>query len=147
MTSNKQLWAVDVQLEKAKKAIKFLMVLSLIASYGMYSAVGWETPIFIQLAVTAVLFISDQVIFKYPFFAVVVLAVVVLFYLWGWLGFLTGSPYSFGIDASNFFGIAIMFYRLFITGVAIGGLYFAIKGMNAKEHFEKKIGTLDEDEM
>jgi hypothetical protein len=147
MTSNKQHWAVEVQLEKAKRAINFLFVLSLIAVFGVYSSIGFENLTFIQITISIILFIASRIIYEQPIFAVVVLAIVVLFYMYGWVLFLFDSPDSFGIDASNMIGIAIIFYRFFITGVAIGGLYFAIKGLNGKEHFEKNHGTLDEDEM
>lgn len=147
MAVNKQRWAVDVHLEKAKRAINLLFVLSLIASFGIYSSIGFETPTIIQFTITGILLIASLIIYDYPAFGVLVMTAVVLFYLYGWALFVFGSPNSFGIDASNLIGIVIMFYRIFITGVAIGGLYFAIKGMNAKEYLEKSHGTLDEDEI
>lgn len=147
MSVNKQHWEIEVHLEKAKRAINLLFVLSLIAAFGVYSSIGFETQTIIQFTITAILLVASRIIYEHPIFAVLVLTVVVLFYMVGWVAFLFDVPNSFGIDSSNMIGIAIIFYRFFITGVAIGGLYFAIKGMNAKEQLEKSHGTLDEDEM
>ena len=147
MSQNKQHWLIDVHLRKAKRAINLLFVLSLLATFGFYSAIGLETQTFIQITISIILFVASRIIYDQPILGVVILTIVVLFYMYGWVLFLFDSPDSFGIDSSNMIGIGIMFYRFFITGVAIGGLYFAIKGMKGKEYFEKSHGTLDEDEM
>lgn len=147
MSQNKQHWLIDVHLRKAKRAINLLFVLSLLATFGFYSAIGLETQTLIQITISVILFSASLNIYEHPIWGVVVLVIVVLFYLYSWSLFLFDSPNYFRIDSSNIIEIMVIFYRLFITAVAVGGLYFAIKGMKGKEYFEKSHSTLDEDEM
>ena len=86
-------------------------------------------------------------IHKIPIVGVMVLGVVALSYLWGWYVWLFGSRIAFGVITSNIFLYIILAFRFFITCIAVAGFYFAVKGMMAKEQFEKKYETLDEDEL
>ena len=150
MNTNQQEPSYNVHLRKAKKAINFILLLSLFSLSAILISERFTQSSFIQLTTIFGLFLSARYLFKYPFGAVVILGIFLLFYIYGWFNLLSQKfiSSSSGIeDGYNMVFYVILVFRGIVTLVVMGGFYYATKGMIEKEQFEKKHGTLDEDEM
>lgn len=149
MNTYKQEATYYVHLRKAKKAINFILSISLFIIFASLIPGRITQAFFVQLAIIVSFYFAGQMIFKYPIIGVVLLGGMILFYLVGWYDLLSGKhiPISFGIGSQSFIYFFILLFRGFTTLIIIGGFYFAVKGMIEKEQYEKTHGTLDEDEI
>lgn len=149
MNTNQQEASYYVHLRKAKKAINFILSLSLVVAVASLIPGRITQSFFVQLVIIFSLYFSARFIFQYPIIGVILLGMMMIFYLVGWFDLLSGKhiPISFGIGSASFIYYFILAFRGFTTLIIIGGFYFAIKGMIEKEHYEKKHGTLDEEEI
>jgi len=145
MNNYEQEPSFEIHLKKAKKVINFLLVLFFITLLPTIAFGKLGQLNYINVTSFVVLIISSRIIFKYPFFAVITLGFMVLFYLHGWYNFLYKT--NLISEPRDFLLYFILIFRIFATLIVFRGFYLAIKGMNAKEHFEKTHGTLDEYEI